>query len=329
LPFLHLSISREENPAKDCAAFREKLVWCKCSIDTVGGVFRLSQVRERSFRDRIIESLPTLTEGQRTVGDYILANHERAAFLTAAKVGREAGVSETTVMRFTSSLGYDGWPQLQRALQDEIRERLTTVERLRGASEGLDEKASLMDQVMLADIECIDDTLRRVTAEQFERAVEMLLAAREVRVVGVRSVGPLAMYFASCLDWIRSNSQALTHGTEDWVEQLGRMGDQDLIVALTFPRYARLTRDIVAYGKEKGCRVLAITDSLLSPIARYADLLLASSCSLQSFVDSYVAPLSLIGALLTAVAQRQPEVTARNLAQLERGWEKFDIFLSR
>jgi len=281
---------------------------------------------DQDFRQRVLDNLTSLTEGQRAVGDYIMSNYDEVAFMTAARVGREAGVSETTVMRFTSSLGYEGWPELQRALHDDIRSRLTTVERLRGSSASTEERETVMTKVMTADIQSVRDTMRTVTEDQFAEAVSMILQARQIRVVGVRSVAPLASYFAMCLNWILNNAQPITYSTEDWVEHLVQLSDEDLVIGLTFPRYAALTRDIIRYCKQRGCRVLAVSDGLRSPIARHADLLLVSSCSLESFVDSYVAPLSLVNALVTAVARSQEHVAAQHLAELEKGWQMFGIF---
>ncbi len=276
--------------------------------------------------ERVRQRASGFSEGQKAVADYILRDYERAAFLTAARLGQRVGVSESTVVRFAMALGYAGYPEMQQILQDMVRNKLTTVDRLLGSVDGLAEHESVLAKVMQQDIDNIRHTLQETVPEAFEEAVGLILDARRIYVTGLRSASSLAMFFSFCLNWALGNVHTLISGVEDWLEQMGQLGENDLLIAISFPRYTRKTVEIVEHARGRGARILAITDSVMSPLARHATVVLPARSSIDSYVDSFTAPLSLINALLTAVAQRQKERTVASLDRLESVWRKYRVF---
>ncbi len=276
--------------------------------------------------ERVRQRASSFSDGQKAVADYILREYERAAFLTAARLGQRVGVSESTVVRFAMALGYAGYPEMQQILQDMVRNKLTTVDRLLGSVEGMEENESVLAKVMQQDIDNIRQTLQETVPEAFEEAVRLILGARRIYVTGLRSASSLAVFLTFCLNWVVGNAHALISGVEDWLEQMGEIEAGDLLIAISFPRYTRKTVEIVDHARSRGARVLAITDSVMSPLARQATLVLPARSSIDSYVDSFTAPLSLINALLTAVAQQQKERTVASLDRLESEWRKYRIF---
>ncbi len=274
---------------------------------------------------RIRAKGPVLSDGQRAVADYILHEYERAAFLTAAKLGAKVGVSESTVVRFATALGYNGYPEMQQILQDIVRSKLTTVDRLLGSVNCLGDE-SVLSKVMQQDCDNIRNTLHETNPESFEQAITLLLGARRIYVSGLRSASSLAMFLSLCLNWALGNTQALVSGVEDWIEQLSKLGPEDVVVAISFPRYTRKTIDVADFAARRGAKVLAITDSVMSPLARHAEVVLTARSSIDSFVDSFAAPLSLINAILTAVGQRAKDQTVASLARLEGEWSRYRVF---
>lgn len=276
--------------------------------------------------ERIRQRASSFSDGQKAVADYILREYERAAFLTAARLGQRVGVSESTVVRFAMALGYAGYPEMQQTVQDMVRSKLTTVDRLLGSVDGLEEHESVLAKVMQQDIDNIRQTLQETAPEVFEEAVRLILRARRIYVTGLRSASSLAVFLAFCLNWVLGNTHALISCVEDWLEQMGQLGPEDLLIAISFPRYTRKTVEIVDHARARGAQVLAITDSVMSPLARQATLVLPARSSIDSYIDSFTAPLSLINALLTAVAQRQKERTVASLDRLESEWRKYRVF---
>jgi DNA-binding MurR/RpiR family transcriptional regulator len=270
--------------------------------------------------------VPGLSEGQKAVADFILREYEKAAFMTASKLGQGVGVSESTVVRFAVALGYDGYPEMRQILQDMVRSRLTTVYRLLGSVEGREAKDSVLARVMQGDIDNIRQTLHETSPESFEQAVQLILGARRVYVTGLRSAASLATFMSFCLNWVLGNAHALISGVEDWLEQMIDLRQEDLVIAISFPRYTRKTVEIVQHAREQGAKVLAITDSVISPLARHATVVLPAKSQIQSYIDSFTAPLSLINSILTAVAQRQRDRTLASLNRLEAEWKKYRVF---
>jgi DNA-binding MurR/RpiR family transcriptional regulator len=270
--------------------------------------------------------LDGMSNGHRQVAEFIVDHYDRAAFLTAAKLGHVVGVSESTVIRFATSLGYAGYPELQDVLQDVVQSRLTTVDRLLGASEGMDTQDDTLTTIMQADFENIRLTLRDLDRAAFASAVEMLGAARRVLVVGFRSAGSLALFLGFNLNWILGNVKVAGFTAQDLWEDLVHLGREDVVLGITFPRYTRATVQALTAARKRGCRIIALTDSPVSPLSRHADVVLAARSSIPAYVDSFVAPLSVINALLAAVSTADKPRTTQALRRLEELWAEHEIY---
>ena len=266
------------------------------------------------------------SKGQKLIANYVRENFEKAAYLTAAKLGKIVGVSESTVVRFAIELGFDGYPAFQRALQNMIRNRLTAVQRVE-VTNNLIGDGNVLDKVLMSDAEKIRHTMEEIDHASFARAIERIANARRIYVLGVRSSASLAGFLNRSLRMIFDNVKLVqtTSGSEMFEELMG-MGEEDVIIAISFPRYSSRVVNGVEYAKGKGANVVALTDSQSSPIAQYADELLVAQSDMASFMDSLVAPLSIINAMVVALSRaKQTDLTAR-LHELEEVWEQYDVY---
>jgi len=246
--------------------------------------------------------------------------------LTAARLGRKVGVSESTVVRFAVMLGYHGYPELQRTLQEMLKNKLTTVDRVLGSTQSFEETESLFYQIMQQDMRNIGLTIGENPPESLQQAVDMIIGADRVFVIGSRSAFSVAFFLSFNLQWILHNVTLLGLGLTDSFEQLVSIGPRDLAIGMTVTRYTRETVRAFQYCKERGAQTLAITDTLMSPIAQPADLTLQVKTSISSYVDSFVAPLSLANALLTAVSLARKQDTADALKEMEDLWTQLDVY---
>lgn len=275
----------------------------------------------------IISSLmPQFSKGQRAIAKYILENYDKAAFMTASKLGNKVGVSESTVVRFASELGYDGYPQLQRALQELIRNKLTAVQRIEITTDRIGSD-DVLNKVLNMDIDRIRHTLEEVSKEDFNAAVEAICNARNIYIIGVRSSASLAVfisfYFNHIFEGVRSVN---TTSASEMFEQLMRIGKGDILIGITFPRYSQRTVKAAKYARDNGAQVIAITDSKQSPIGEFSDHLLIAKSDMASFVDSLVAPLSLIDALIVAVGLKKREEISQTFQKLEHIWDEYNVY---
>jgi DNA-binding MurR/RpiR family transcriptional regulator len=276
--------------------------------------------------ERIRTRLDGMSEGQRRVADYILAHYDQAAFLTAARLGRTVGVSESTVVRFAAVLGYRGYPGLQRVLQEMVRSRLAP-DRARPAS-GTGSADEVLTAIMQADAENIRLTLRDVDRKAFRTAVALLLGARRILVVGFRGATSLALFMGFNLDWILGNVKVVGHAGQDLWENLVHLGRDDVVVGICFPRHTRSTIQALAAARERGCRVVALTDGVVSPLTRHAEVLLTARGTTPALTDSYVAPLSLINALLAATSAADRARARRTRRKLEELQAQYGVHSS-
>jgi len=276
---------------------------------------------------RINEKYKKMSKGQKLISEYIMNNYEKAAFMTASKLGNKVGVSESTVVRFANMLGYDGYPKLQKALQELIRNKLTTLQRIEMTSD-LDE-STLLKSVLKADMNNIRLTLEEVNKDDFDKVVESIFSARNIYILGLRSAAPLAQFMGYYLSFIFDNVRLVTSGINDILEQLVHISPQDLLIGISFPRYARRTVEAVNFAKDKGAKIVAITDAILSPLTSYADYILLARSDMASFVDSLVAPLSLINALIVAVGIRKKPDISSDFLELEKIWDDYQVYLSK
>lgn len=270
--------------------------------------------------------MPGLSKGQRAIGQFILNSYDRAAYLTAAKLGEEVGVSESTVVRFANVLGYESYPALQESLRELIRTMLTSKQRLSVSGDMLGD-GDVLEQVMSSDMKRLRATLETVSREDFYRAVDTLLSARRIYIIGMRSSASLASFAHFYFKLIFDETQLVqtTSGSEIF-ESMLRIGEHDAVLAISFPRYSKRIINAVEYAKSRGATVIALTDSPDSPIALPADVRLLAKSEMASFVDTLVAPLSIINALIVAIAQKKRDELGELFDRLEAIWDSYDVY---
>ena len=274
----------------------------------------------------IEEKMSTFSKGQRLIATYILEHYEKAAYLTASRMGKLVGVSESTVVRFAIELGYEGYPDFQHSLQEIIRNRLTSFQRIE-VTNSLIGDGNVLDKVLLSDAEKLRRTMEEVDHSSFEEAVDRIVAANTIYIIGVRSSSALEGFlnynFRMIFDHVKFVQT--TSGSEMF-EQIMRIREGDVMIAISFPRYSKRIINAVEYARSKNADVVALTDSKLSPIAAYANQLLIAQSDMASFVDSLVAPLSIINAMVVAVARKKQDELTERLRVLEEVWEQYDVY---
>lgn len=281
---------------------------------------------KNSLLSLIEEKMPAFSKGQRAIATYLLENYDKVAYMTASKLGGIVGVSESTVVRFAIELGFDGYPDMQRSLQELIRMRLTSVQRM-DVTDLLIGDGDVLDKVLSSDIEKLRYTLECVDRVAFDAATDALIGAKHIYIMGVRSSSVLARFLNFNLRMIFDDVKLVqtTSGSEMF-EQIHHIGEGDVLVAISFPRYSKRIIKAVEYAKEVGAQVISITDSDRSPIAPLADQLLIARSDMVSFVDSLVAPLSIINAMIVSVARKDPATVRTKLQKLEQIWEEYEVY---
>ena len=277
---------------------------------------------------RIHDGYPKMSKGQKLLADYITDHYDKAVYLTASKLGNVVGVSESTVVRFAGELGYDGYPGLQRALEDMIRTRLTALQRMEVTRSRMDEE-NVLSSILQSDIENIKETMNVVEEEAFKQAMELILKAKTIYILGVRSSGPLASFLAYYMNLIFDNVKLVqTNSISETFEQMLKIGPADVMIGISFPRYSKRTVKAMDFAKSRGASVIAITDSDQSPIAASAECVLKAHGNMVSFVDSMVGPLSLLNALVVALSMSRQNEVKENLENLENIWKEYDVYES-
>jgi DNA-binding MurR/RpiR family transcriptional regulator len=271
-------------------------------------------------------SMPTLSKSQRVIGRYICEHYDKAAYMTAAKLGALVGVSESTVVRFAIELGCDGYPELQLALRELIRTRLTAIQRVEITNDRIGD-ADVLDNVLNSDIDKIKGTLEGISHADFNRAVDMIISARTIYLAGARTSSSLASFLGFSLNLIFDNVIPVqTAGGNEIFEQLLHVTQGDVVIAISFPRYSKRIINAVDYAKRNGAQIIALTDSRISPIAQYASVLLTAKSDMASFVDSLVAPLSIINALIVAISRKKKNELEVIFGKLENIWHEYDVY---
>lgn len=265
-----------------------------------------------------------LSKGQRLIAEYIISNYDKAAFMTAAKLGKMVGVSESTVVRFANALGFSGYPSLQNSLQELIKNKLTTVQRL--GMEDFSDKENFIKKVVQADMNNMRTTLENLDNETFYKVIDEIINAKRVYVLGLRSSTALAGYLGFYLSLILDNVKVVSFGMSDIFEQLLRVTEDDVVIGISYPRYSKKTLDALQYVKKQGCTIVGISDGTLSPIAKVSDYVLDAKSNMVSFVDSLVAPMSLINALIIALGIRNENEVSTYFAKLETIWKEYNIY---
>ncbi len=266
------------------------------------------------------------SKGQKRIAAYILENYDKAAFMTASRLGKLVGVSESTVVRFASELGYDGYPGMQRVLQDMIRSRLTSTQRIQAAGD-LFSGQDVLPAVIQSDIDKLRQMIGQASRSEFDRVVDKIRTGRHIYILGVRSSSFVAGYLHFYMHLLSENVTLIqSNAAGEMFEQMLRMGQGDVLIAISFPRYSKVTINTVKFARDRGAEIIAITDNELSPIYELSDAALLAPCEMISFVDSMVAPLSLINALLVALSNRAGTDVSSTFAELEDIWNAYGVF---
>ena len=274
----------------------------------------------------ISEHAAGFSKGQKRIAQYIQEHYESAAFMTAFKLGETVGVSESTVVRFAAELGFDGYPQLQKAMQELIRSKLTTVQRIEVTRARMADD-EVLDNVMAYDMANIRQTLEELPRDVFYQAVDAIVEARRVYIFGAGSCRALANFLAYYLKLLLPDIHLIYTSSEtEILEEMLQIGEQDAIIGLSFPRYSSKAVKTVHFAHSRQAKIIAITDSVLSPIAEYASYLLLAHSDMATIVDSLVAPLSIINALMVAVSLKKMDSNAARLTELEQLWETYQVF---
>lgn len=276
---------------------------------------------------RLNHSGKRLSKGHRRIAEYIVEHYDKAVFMTASRLGDKVGVSESTVVRFAAALGYEGYPQLQRALQELVRHRLTAVQRFEMASDI--DQSEVLRTVLKADMQNIRLTIEEMDIRVFDEVVERLLGARHIYVMGVRAAAPLAQFLGYYLHYVFENVHVASDGVIDVFERISRINSQDVLIGISFPRYSTRTLEAMKFAKSRGAQVVAITDGPMSPLAEASTICLTARTDMASFVDSLAAPLSMINALIVSLGLRKREDLSEHFQQLEGIWNEYHVYLEK
>lgn len=280
----------------------------------------------QNFLQLMAEKAPNFSKGQRGIADYIKEHYDRAAYMTASRLGEVVQVSESTVVRFANALGFDGYPEMQKALQELTRTNLTAAQRM-SVADSLMDRSTLLDKVLMGDADKIRHTLDELDRDAFDAAVERIGSARNIYIIGSRSAASLAGFLNFNFRMMFDNvcHVEMASGSEMF-EQILNIGPEDVLIAISFPRYSNRTVRAVQYAHNRGADVVALTDSAQSPLAAYADQLLTARSDMASFVDSLVAPLSIINAMVAAVSMSRHDEVAARLHRLEEIWDEYHVY---
>lgn len=277
---------------------------------------------------RINDRFASMSKGHKRIAAYIMDHYEQAVFMTAAKLGETLGISESTVVRFASGIGYDGYPEFQKALEEWVKNKLGAVQKM-GVKYGKSTQSEILNAVLASDMEKIRDTMENLDAAAFETAVDIILESRRVYIVGIRSCEPLADFLSFYLNMIRGNVQLLrTTSVSEMFEQMIRIDERDVMIGISFPRYSMRTLKAMEFANDRNAKVITITDSVHSPMNLYSSCNLLARSDMVSIVDSLVAPLSVINALVVALCLKRPDEVKQNLETLEEAWNNYQVYLN-
>ena len=275
---------------------------------------------------RINECYGSLSKGQKILATYITDNYDKAVFLTAAKMGQVVGVSESTVVRFATHLGYKGYPEFQKALEEMVRNKLNSIQRME-VTYGRISQSHILETVLQSDQEKIKDTLEHIDEHAFELAVDTIIKAKHIYIVGIRSCAPLAAFMAFYFNLMFENVTLLqTNNSSELFEQMVRISKDDVIIGISFPRYSMRTLKAMEFANNRNAKVITLTDSVHSPMNLYSSCNLIARSDMASIVDSLVAPLSVINALIVALCMKKQGEVAKTLETLEDIWNEYQVY---
>ncbi|MEA4932008.1 MAG: MurR/RpiR family transcriptional regulator [Lawsonibacter sp.] len=274
----------------------------------------------------IQENMHTFSKGQKRIANFILESYDKAAFMTASRLGKRVGVSESTVVRFAAELGYEGYPDMQKSLQKMIRNRLTSVQRIEVTNDRIGDQ-DLLSMVLQSDMEKIRLTLEELDRDTFEKVVDAIVSAHKIYIIGVRSSAAIATFLSFYFNLIFDNVVKVSANTASEVfENLLRVGEGDVVLGVSFPRYSSRTVQAMSFARDRGATTVAITDSEASPLSPICTYTLKARSDMASFGDSLVAPLSLVNALLVAVSRKKNDDLAATFQTLEHIWEEYGVY---
>ena len=271
---------------------------------------------------RLNQSGKRLSKGHRKIAEYIVEHYDKAVFMTASKLGEKVGVSESTVVRFASAMGYEGYPQLQRALQELVRhwrfEMATDID-----------QSEVLRTVLHADMQNIRTTTEEIDEQAFDEVVDKIIGARHIYVMGLRSAAPIAQFLAYYLNFIFDNVRIVSEASGDVFEQISRINETDLLFGISFPRYSTRTLEAMSFAKARGAQVVGLTDGPMSPICAASTVCLTARTDMASFVDSMAAPLSVINALIVALGLRRKEELSEHFRLMEGIWDEYRVYVGK
>lgn len=281
-----------------------------------------------SLFSRINNQYNSMSKGQKRLADFIINHYDQAVFMTAAKLGKQVDVSESTTVRFAVLLGYDGFPQFHNALQEHVMTKLNSVQRME-VSYGRIEQTKILDTVLQSDIDKIKMTLEQTDRDAFSQAVDMILGAENIYILGIRSCAPLAGFMSYYMNQILPNVHLVGASSySELFEEIIRINEKDVIIGISFPRYSMRTLKAMEFAHNQKAKVVTITDSVHSPMNLYSSCNLIARSDMASIVDSLVAPLSLINALLVALCMKRQKEVMHNLETMERIWDEYQVYNS-
>ncbi|MEG1845270.1 MAG: MurR/RpiR family transcriptional regulator [Oscillospiraceae bacterium] len=280
----------------------------------------------KNFLSKLGEQVKHLSKGHKKIAVYITENYDKAAFMTASTLGIKVGVSESTVVRFATELGFKGYPELQKELQQMIKSKLTAVQRME-VSENLIGDGDILGRVLMSDIELIRETAEKTSVEDFKLAVNAINKAKKIYILGVRSSAALASFLAFYFNLVFESVILVdTSSASEMFEQMFRIDKNDICIAISFPRYSKQTVNALKFISDRGATVISITDTIESPIAPYSKYILVAKSDMASVVDSLVAPLSLINALIVGVTLSRRDEVYNNFNKLESIWDEYQVY---
>lgn len=282
--------------------------------------------RAKDLLEIISNSMSSFSKGQKLIANYIVNHYDKAAYMTAAKLGEVVGVSESTVVRFAIELGFDGYPKLQKVIQELIKKKLTAVQRIEVSSNRINEE-NILKSVLQSDMEKIKNTIDEIDTKMFNDVVESILNANRIYILGVRSSAPLASFLGFYFNLIFDNIRLVhTTSVSEMFEQIINISKDDVVLGISFPRYSKRTIKAMEYARSQGAVGIAITDSMESPLALNSNYVLTARSDMASFVDSLVAPLSVINALIVAIGNRKKEHVFDIFHKLEKIWDEYQVY---
>ena len=265
-----------------------------------------------------------MSKGHKRIADYVINNYDKVIFMTAAKLAAIVDVSESTVVRFANSIGFDGYPDFQYNLQEDVKSKLTTVQRLEFANEH--EENDSFSNFMMKDIENIKNTIAELDREKIKLAAKKIKQAKKIYILGFRSSKVLSEYLSYYLNFMLKDVEIMTHSVVDVFDKVANITEDDLVIAFSFPRYSKRTIDLAKYFKDNGIDCIAITDSYNSPISRLCDIVLIAKYNMETFIDSLVAPMSLINSIVLALSLEMKDELENKFKKFEQIWSKYDIY---